>query len=184
MPKLLENIRETILHIADDLLIAQGYDGLNMRDIARRCDISVGTIYNYFPSKQNLVLEIMKKYWREFIRKIDTIIIGEEELDLKLYKIFLLIDNFLNFHNEAWVKSDLIEFVCKSEAKQHNLYMDLLVEKIEILLNDYYSEQLENGELTSRDIAKFMIANYITLSQNKGLYSYESLEHMLKRVFV
>ena len=56
MPKLYEDLRETIVQEAKVLIVSNGYGKLNMREVAKASGIAVGTIYNYFPTKDSLML--------------------------------------------------------------------------------------------------------------------------------
>ena len=40
--------REAILQTSRELIRTQGWDAVNIRNVAKACDISVGSIYNYF----------------------------------------------------------------------------------------------------------------------------------------
>ena len=49
---------QRILHIARELLVDQGYHGLNMDRIAEELQISKGTIYNHFPNKEEIIIQL------------------------------------------------------------------------------------------------------------------------------
>lgn len=49
-----------ILRAAEQLFERRGYDGTTVEDIARRAGLAVGTIYNYFPSKPELVRALLR----------------------------------------------------------------------------------------------------------------------------
>lgn len=51
-----DKTRRLILRTAVDLMTAQGIDGTTMKQIARAAGLGDATIYNYFPSKEKLVL--------------------------------------------------------------------------------------------------------------------------------
>lgn len=55
MPKILENIRELLLQEAKRQVFENGYSSLTIRSVAGACGIGVGTVYNYFESKDALV---------------------------------------------------------------------------------------------------------------------------------
>lgn len=44
-----------------------GTSALGIRQVASACGISVGTIYNYFPDKAALVIEVTAAYWAEVL---------------------------------------------------------------------------------------------------------------------
>jgi len=51
--------RERVIRAALDLGADGGYDAVQMRDVATRADVALGTIYRYFPSKDALLLGVM-----------------------------------------------------------------------------------------------------------------------------
>ena len=68
MPKILPEVRERFVAAAKKRL-AEGESGsVTIRQIARDCDTAVGTVYNYFPSKEVLLAAVMLEDWRECCR--------------------------------------------------------------------------------------------------------------------
>ncbi|RPF43149.1 TetR family transcriptional regulator [Hydrogenoanaerobacterium saccharovorans] len=59
--------REAILSVGKEVVSQSGIQALNMRDVALKCGVSVGSIYNYFPSKSDLVLATVESVWREIM---------------------------------------------------------------------------------------------------------------------
>ena len=52
--------RQKILAAAADLFGASSYDTVQMRDVAARAEVGKPTLYRYFPSKEELFLEVFK----------------------------------------------------------------------------------------------------------------------------
>ena len=50
-------MREHIADVAARLFAERGYDGVSMIEVARAAAVSEQTVYNYFPAKQDLVLD-------------------------------------------------------------------------------------------------------------------------------
>ena len=50
-----------LVEAAVDEVTATGYDGLSVRNVARRAGVSPATAYTYFASKEHLLIEV---YWR------------------------------------------------------------------------------------------------------------------------
>jgi AcrR family transcriptional regulator len=48
-----------IRRVATDVFARQGYHGASLRQIAKACEITLGTVYHYYPSKQDLLAELM-----------------------------------------------------------------------------------------------------------------------------
>ena len=52
---------ETILEVALELVVEQGAEALAMREIARRAQVQISSIYQYFPSKAHIIRELAKR---------------------------------------------------------------------------------------------------------------------------
>ena len=55
--------REKILEASIFLLKNAQEAEFNMRNIASTCDVAVGSIYNYFPTKSDLVMAMVERIW-------------------------------------------------------------------------------------------------------------------------
>jgi TetR/AcrR family transcriptional regulator, regulator of autoinduction and epiphytic fitness len=55
--------RGAILDAAVTLFIEAGYDGTTLEQVARRADVSTGTLFKYFPTKAVLFGAIMARVW-------------------------------------------------------------------------------------------------------------------------
>ena len=51
--------RLRILESARSLATRGGFDGVQMRDVAERAEVALGTLYRYFPSKVHLLVALM-----------------------------------------------------------------------------------------------------------------------------
>lgn len=51
--------RERVIRAAQELAAEGGYDAVQMRDVAGRAGVALGTIYRYFPSKDAVLLAVM-----------------------------------------------------------------------------------------------------------------------------
>lgn len=65
MPKILDNVRTDLLETARKQLSEKGYAKTTIRSVAAECGIAVGTVYNYFPSKDMLIASFVSEDWHE-----------------------------------------------------------------------------------------------------------------------
>lgn len=72
MPKILENIRENLLNEAQKQVLEQGYSAMTIRSVASACGVGVGTVYNYFPSKDMLVASFMLEDWQKSMKEFQA----------------------------------------------------------------------------------------------------------------
>lgn len=49
--KISENMTKHILEISKEIAYKEGLSEISMRKVASKCDIALGTIYNYYPTK-------------------------------------------------------------------------------------------------------------------------------------
>lgn len=59
--------KEEILEASRELIRQQGWASVSIRSVATACGVSVGSIYNYFASKADLVGETVESVWCEII---------------------------------------------------------------------------------------------------------------------
>jgi AcrR family transcriptional regulator len=67
-----------LIEVAIDLFSITGFSGTSVRDIAKKMNMSMGAIYNYFPSKEDLFFFIFEKTVREAKEKVFAV----AEMDL------------------------------------------------------------------------------------------------------
>lgn len=63
MARIIENPTELILTTAKSLARENGLASLSIRKVAGACGIAAGTIYNYYPSKAELLIALMEDFW-------------------------------------------------------------------------------------------------------------------------
>lgn len=70
MPKIIKNIEQKIFVSAFDLFGTEGYKSVDMKSIAQNAGIGVGTLYNYYPNKKSLFLNVLESSWEDTILKV------------------------------------------------------------------------------------------------------------------
>jgi AcrR family transcriptional regulator len=63
--------RDRVLDAAMSLAAEGGYDAVQMRDVATRGQVALGTIYRYFSSKDQLLVACQLELWREMAERFD-----------------------------------------------------------------------------------------------------------------
>ncbi len=148
--KLKEERKLQIIRTACKLFAKQGYYNTTMPDIASEMGMSVGNLYNYFQSKEELAREVMltvSKWVAQKLRAINEQNIPTKEKIYKLVEGFFeislrepeLIDYFLRvfLSNREIFKSGCEGFACVGEV----------VTEIMVLL----SGGVDRGELRNQD---------------------------------
>ena len=61
--------KEDILKTSRELIQQKGLPAINIRSVAAACGVSVGSIYNYFDSKTDLMGAAVESIWREVFHR-------------------------------------------------------------------------------------------------------------------
>ena len=64
--------RERVVRAALELGADGGYEAVQMRDVAARAEVALGTIYRYFPSKDALLLAVMVHWLGDLEQRVST----------------------------------------------------------------------------------------------------------------
>lgn len=61
--------KEEILQTSRELMQQQGWSAITIRSVAAGCKVSVGSIYNYFDSKEQLIEATVESVWCEIFHR-------------------------------------------------------------------------------------------------------------------
>ncbi len=183
LPRIIEDPRELILSEAKKILENEGYSQISIRRVAKECGIAVGTIYNYFPTKKGLIIEMMTDFWEEYFCDIEPILNSQEGFYIKLKKLFSDLAQFIKRFREIWLHHELYSSpdYIESGLKRKNLYIDQLIGIIEELLvkEVYHKENVKS--FNSNNMASFILINFISMVQ-MPYFDYQFFERILKAV--
>ena len=73
MPKIIENLENRLVEEARKQVMEQGYAAVTIRSVAKACGVGVGTVYNYFPSKDALLARYMLGDWKMCTTVIEAV---------------------------------------------------------------------------------------------------------------
>jgi len=73
MPKIIENVREQLLAEAKRQISERGYAKTTVRSVAGACGLGVGTVYNYFPSKEMLIATFVYEDWKGYLAQMQDL---------------------------------------------------------------------------------------------------------------
>lgn len=66
--KKLATSSENILKMCRQIISEKGLLAVNMRTVAKRCDVALGSIYYHFPSKEELIIATIESVWEDIFR--------------------------------------------------------------------------------------------------------------------
>ena len=118
MPKLshevIEEKKGRIEEAAKQLFIKQGFHATSMRDIAARTGVSLGNLYNYYCTKEEILESIIGKYQKVIDARLRAIFdeIEEPFEPESLTNFGRLVKEMVNDHHDFWLLMyiDVLEF--------------------------------------------------------------------------
>ena len=151
MRKINEETRQLILKSAREILATEGVENLNIRKLAINCNIGLGTLYNYYKSKQELIREIVQNQYNDIFERLKIQLSNEDDTYKKLKMVFESLRNFnieLNsisfekvFPLLSKVTGDDIERIhnegCERWHILRSVFKDILKDE-----NDFYIESI------------------------------------------
>lgn len=82
--------RQKLLANADRILAEKGYQAMSIVDITKASGVAKGTFYNYFDTKENLLLELSKGHLGELTQKIPNLANGDPQTSIRQYLVTYL----------------------------------------------------------------------------------------------
>ena len=119
MPKILENIRIQLLEEAKRQIAAQGYAATTIRSVASACGVGVGTVYNYFPSKDILIATFVLEEWKAYLEGMAALPCEEPEPLLRgIYEALL---QFSAANETLFSDGDAAKLISAGSAVRHRM---------------------------------------------------------------
>lgn len=102
MPKLLADVRPAALRETRAQLLRDGAAALTMRSVASACGIAVGTLYNYFPSKDMLLAAAILEDWLAALHGMQAACEAAPDLSAGLQAVYTGVCGFAAQYAAAW----------------------------------------------------------------------------------
>ena len=79
------NRKQNVIKMAHQLFIEKGYQATSIQDILDYSGISKGTFYNYFASKNELLIGIYKSVYKKLDQDRNELLIGQDPANLEIF---------------------------------------------------------------------------------------------------
>lgn len=154
MPKIIENIRAKLLDEARRQIEERGYKETTVRSVAGSLSIGLGTLYNYFESKDMLVASLMLEDWMELLCNIRGRLETESSATRKLRFIYEGLTEFYKNHEIIFKDPAAKRTFSHSTENRHPLLISQIAEMVKpaIAFSD-----IENKSLLADFISESML---------------------------
>lgn len=186
---------ERIFNSAIQLFNEKGFSETTMKEVAQRAELGVGTLYNYFSYKNDLLLEIMEKKLDQMIKGSQNLIIKEIPIHKNAYEVLTeFIKYYLNYffilNREIWSEAFIAIFSSKSYVER-GMHMDMkIISQLQNLLKKLNQKQMIAGDLDLESIAHiiysaltFQFISFVTFSEMEKEDLYKSIEKQIEIIY-
>lgn len=152
MPKIIEDIKENILIETRRQIQEYGYSKVTVRSIASSLNVGVGTIYNYYSSKDMIVAAFMVEDWMKCLNEIKELIPNSLE---HLKVVYDKLTQFIKEHEMLFSDSQAEKNYAVTSNKWHSVLRGQIAE---IILLECEASEIEDKEFLSLYIAESLIS--------------------------
>ncbi|MEG2174067.1 MAG: TetR/AcrR family transcriptional regulator [Oscillospiraceae bacterium] len=156
--------KEEILRICRKLVSEDGLSSLNMRTVAQRCNVALGSLYNYFPSKNDLVIATIESVWMDIFQPPCetrlTFLDDVQQIFERVKERQTAYPNFLTAHSIGFASHD------KGQARQMmaQYFRSMENEMLAVLKQDQAVRQNAfNGTFTPSGFVEFVLSGLLSL---------------------
>lgn len=150
MPKIIENVREQLLAVAKKQIEERGYANTTIRSVAAECGLAVGTVYNYFKSKDMLIATFVVEDWISVLSDIRAN--PESDPRALLHRIYDALIRFTEKHTSLFSDPDAAKVFSAVFSERHKTLRGQIAEIILPLC------RTENAEFTAEFAAEALLS--------------------------
>ncbi|MGG7177532.1 TetR/AcrR family transcriptional regulator [Clostridium paraputrificum] len=164
MPKKILNLQEKIFEAAWNLFSEKGYDNVDMKAIAKGCDIAVGTLYNYYGNKKDLFLTVLGASWTGTFDKIDDAIQKCNDKKECIHKIIEIL--YYDIKERRGMGKYLVENNSFSKEENDKINEEVLDKIYEVIIKNFELTIDERGiEYKAKKLTDIIICNVVLLAR-------------------
>lgn len=146
-----DKTKQTILKCAKQMILDDKED-FSMRNIAKNCGITQGTIYVHFKDKGELLAHIIMDDWHKSLEKMDKLVNKCDSFSNGLYGLGKIIKDFSKPYYKVWNTYKNANSYKDSKQIRHKQLINQINKYVDILLNRFSKENLEITSLLSENI--------------------------------
>ena len=165
--------RDAIFRIAQKLFEEKGFENTSVEDITNLVDIAQSTFFNYFPRKEDILVELFRKKLPLLKKKCYEVLNSKEDIKTKIHKIFISTSK-IAARNEKITRAVLIKTLSAPTDRQYDeVFFDDFRKTLALVLK----KGQEEGVLR-RDMATIKLANML-----EGVFTLFVIDCLIRKTY-
>ena len=149
MPKIIENLPERLAEEARRQIEESGYAAMTIRSVAKGCGVGVGTVYNYYPSKEALVATFMLADWKVCVDCIQACANDAQEAEAVLRTMYEKLRLFMEQYDPIFRDESAVASFTGSFSRYHSVLRAQLAQPLrKFCQSDFAAEFVVEALLT------------------------------------
>ena len=141
MPKIIENLESKLIAEAKKQIEESGYSAMTIRSVAAGCGVGVGTVYNYFPSKEALIAKHLLDDWKQCVAAIQAVSTYSDSARPTVLCIYDQLTCFAHRHAAIFRDESASTSYTGSTSRYHGFLRNQLAEPIRKFCADAFTAQ-------------------------------------------
>lgn len=169
-------IKALIFNTVKDLLNQDNISKISMRQISKKCNLSIGTIYKYYGNKTEILIDITKDFWMIFLIYLKENNAQEDMLS-RIDFYYESLHNYASKFRFEILSKELTSIFKEEGIKHHRNSINHFVELI--------SKDLEFYTVINKNqypIVSDFIANNLIMLITSQTYSYDTFKYVIKQL--
>lgn len=142
MPKIIENLEQRLMEEARRQIRESGYGTMTIRSVASSCGVGVGTVYNYYPSKEALAAAFILEDWKACYAEIMACAESAKGREPVLWAIYENLQRFIAEHAAVFQDESAAMSFIGSFSQYHGLLRSQLAAPIRRFCRDDFNAEL------------------------------------------
>ncbi len=163
LPKIIEKVREQLLVEVKKQIMERGYSQTTIRSVASACNVGVGTVYNYFSSKDMLIATVVAEDWNIYTEQFKTTAkTSNPKETIKL--IYNMLQSFSEMHKTLFSDPEAVKKFSSIFTERHSILRNQIAEFVLPLCQD-------SSQFLSQFISESLLAWFMEGISFEELYS-------------
>jgi len=173
--------KDFLLEIAGNIIKEEDLKACSMRAVSRKAGIGVGTLYNYYSSREELLIDLFDKSWKQTMTDLAGISLEDLPLEKKFEKWCLHLTQEIKDRKGLGraIYGDAID-VKKMNLENKNSVIQHMTSSVKNIMKDAeVNKELNNERLTL--ISEWVVLAVLTNVHRKSVSETELVDELMNR---